>query len=115
MKKAIYILITLVLILLIGYKFLNQKEFIRSERSPDGKYIVEIYKEKRFFSVPGDGGISGSLGYIRLLDNKGNKIGDTSNCPSFSLADIELDFNIVNNNFFYAKGESINIEKGKCG
>lgn len=114
MKKLFVTILILCLVCFCLYKFFTQKEFIRSEKSIDGKYIVEIYKEKRFFAAPGDGGISGSSGYIKLLDKKGEEIGDTSDCPPFSLSDIELDLGVINNVFFYSRGEGINLKTGRC-
>lgn len=85
-----------------------------AEQSPDGNYTVEIYRKKRFFAAPGDGGISGSLGYIRLLDKDGNEIGNSFNCPPFSLIDLELDLGTINNTFFYSRGKGINLKTGRC-
>ncbi|MDR2205212.1 MAG: hypothetical protein LBE36_03520 [Flavobacteriaceae bacterium] len=115
MKKALYFIGIVLVIFFLGYKFFNQKEFIRSVKISDAKYIVEFYKEKRFFASSGDGGISGTLGYIRLLDKKGSEIGDTSDCPPFFLGDIDLlDFKIRDNHFYYSRGSAINLKTGRC-
>ncbi|UQB68099.1 DUF5412 domain-containing protein [Epilithonimonas zeae] len=115
MKKILIAIFIFSLVCFGIYSFFSQKEFLHSRKSPDGKYIVEIYKEKSFFAAPGDGGISGSLGYIKLLDENGDKIGDTSDCPPFFLSDIELDWEIGKNKYIsYTKGEGINLKTGKC-
>ena len=54
----------------IMYKLSNVREFGYSNKSPDGKYSIEIYSAKNFFTdlldslvtitAPGDGGSGGS-------------------------------------------------------
>lgn len=113
MKKIFFAILILSLVCFVAYKFFNQKEFIRSEKSSDGNYIVEIYKEKSFFATPGDGGISGSMGYIKLLDKNGKEIGNTSNCD-VSYGDIEIRWDLPNNYLFYSRGSAINLKTGRC-
>lgn len=84
-----------------------------SKNSPDGKYIVEVYTYKRFFASPEDGGRNSRNTYVRLLDKKGDKMGDTSGCDVF-YGDLELDFVITDNILFYSRGNGINLATGHC-
>lgn len=114
MKRVIYLLVILSALVFIGYICLNQKEFLRSQKTNNGSYTVEIYAYKRFFAAPGDGGMGSRSGFIKLLDKDGNEIGNTSNCPSFFLRDIELDLGIIDNTFFFTRSGGINLKTGKC-
>ncbi|MBP0611902.1 hypothetical protein J8J42_02440, partial [Chryseobacterium sp. cx-311] len=62
----------------------------------------------------GDGGMGTRSGFIKLLDKDGNEIGNTSNCPTFFLRDIELDLGIIDNTFFFTRSGGINLKTGKC-
>lgn len=112
MKNNLY-LIPLLLIIL-GFTLDNpfsQKEFMYSEKSPDGNYEIKVYTIKNVFSAPGDGGTSSRIAYVVLLDKMGNEIGKSGNAPS-SYVDIDIDWEIGKNKYVsFARGHGIDLRK----
>ncbi len=113
MKKLFVGFLFFTLLFLGIYFLLNQKEFMYSKMSSDGKYTIEVYTYKRFFATPGDGGISSRNAYIKLFDKNGNVIGDTKGCDVF-FGDLEINFEITDNILFYSRGNGINLATGSC-
>lgn len=112
MKKLLYaISFSLIIIGFIIYNPFNQKEFMFSQKSPDGKYELKVYTIKRFFAAPGDGGTSSRTAYVVLLDEEGNEIGNSEDNPS-SYGEIEIDWEIGKDKYVsYGKGHGIDFEK----
>jgi|SRR5690606_5037788 len=111
MKKGIYLLLTFSVLIFIAYVFLNQKEFMYSETSPDGNYEVKVYTTKRIFAATGDGGMSSRTAFVVLLDKVGNEIGNSGDDPS-SYREIEIDWEIGKNRYVsYGKGHGIDFKK----
>ena len=84
MKKAIYILLTVLLIILFaGRYFYNQTMILETHKSPDGNYelVIKSNRSPFFSTMPGDGGLGSLTIEVILKDNSGNIIG-TSNSIS---------------------------------
>lgn len=116
MKKTIYFLVAVLITCFLSYKLLNQKEFMRSEKSPDGKYHADIYVMKSPFdvSMPGGGGIGSKLSYIEVFDENGNFIGKTNHECSVFFSEVNLKWDLKEHLLNFAVARYINLETGKC-
>jgi hypothetical protein len=116
MRKAIFIVLTLILIIGITIHFFNQQNVLETHKSPDGKYEVIIKSNRSFFesTMPGDRGKSTSVDVI-LKDVNGKIIGkssNNSNCDTLWFS-IYIEWDVKNNQVWYAKSKTINLITGK--
>jgi len=120
MKKVIYIILTILIIFFVFYKITNFRKFGYSERSPNGKFTIEIYSTKNLiidtydsFATSGfvHGGSGWTKAYAILLDENGNELGNTS-CEEFLFNEIEIYWDLPNE--VYVKGAgSFDLKTGK--
>ncbi len=114
MKKLIYFLIALSVLVFMGYKLFNQKEFVRSDVSPHGLFRADLYIEKPFFALPGGGGITSKKIYIEVFDKNDNLIGETNNKCSVFLSDVEIRWDLKRNVLRFAPARTISLINGRC-
>ena len=97
-KKAIFIFLIILIISIVFYKITNFREYGYSEKSPNGKFTIEIYSTKNLiintfdsFTMSGyaHGGSGWTKAYAILLDKNGNELGNTG-CEEFFYNEIEI-------------------------
>lgn len=116
--KLIYKVLFIVALsaVVLGIRFYNSMTFLKSYKSPGGKFELIIKRNDfRFFTLtmPGDG----SSFYIEIVlkDAEGRVIGSTSNhnnCAIFKDS-IEVYWDMKNNEVWYGRGKTINLKTGK--
>ena len=116
MKKVVYIVFTLLLITGIAIHFFNEKNVLETHKSPDGKYEIVVKSNRSFFetTMPGDGGKSTPV--VVILKNANGKIigksSDNRGCGTLWFS-IYIEWDIENNQVWYAKARTINLKTGK--
>ncbi len=104
MKKAIFIFLIILIISIVFYKITNFREYGYSEKSPNGKFTIEIYSTKNLiintfdsFTISGyaHGGSGWTKAYAILLDKNGNELGNTG-CEEFFYNEIEIYWDLPN-------------------
>ena len=118
MIKAVYIILTILLVLvLIGRFFYNKAMILETHKSPDGNYELVIKSNRIPFSstMPGDGGLGSTPIEVVLKDKNGKIIGTSNSIRQgevfYDSLNIEWDFE--NNEVWYAKARTINLTTGK--
>lgn len=117
MKKMIYIVLSILLLIGIGFYFYNSQKELATYQSPDGQYELVIKNEKGIFSptMPGDGGAGSIPVVVVLKDADGKVIGkssDNTDCDIFNDS-IEIEWDIKNEQVWYGRGKTINLKTGK--
>lgn len=118
--KQKYILITIVIILIgvLVFEYMNNtNSTLATYQSPDGNYQLIVIMDRNNFTVtmPGNGGVGSLPVKVVLKDAKGKIIGSSNtntNCGAFK-GSIEIDWDLKNNEVWYARGKSINLKTGK--
>ena len=90
------------------YKLAHIREFGYSNKSPGGKFSVEIYSTNNFFksifnalliAAPGDGGSGRTRAYALVLNKDGKEIGNTGNAD-FLYNEIEIVWDVSDNKVY---------------
>ncbi|RBW62935.1 hypothetical protein DS884_01065 [Tenacibaculum sp. E3R01] len=116
--KFIYnvLFIVILSIVVLGICFYNSMIFLKSYKSPDGKFELIIKRSDLDFltsTMPGDS--SSFYVEIVLKDPHGRGIGSTrnnNNCAIFKDS-IEVHWDMENNEVRYGRGKTINLKTGK--
>ncbi len=115
--KLIYKVLFIVTLstVVLGICFYNSMTFLKSYKSPDGKFELIIKRNDLHFftsTMPGDG--SSYYVEIVLKDAQGRVIGSTSNnnCAIFKDS-IDVHWDMKNNEVRYGRGKTINLKTGK--
>lgn len=121
MKKYIFVILfgIITIITTIGVYLYNTHMHIETYCSPNGKYELLIKREQYFFThtIPGDGG-SGSISVeVILKDSDGNVIGTSSSNPDCAIFkdSIEVRWEIEDNEVWYGRGKTIDLNTGEVG
>lgn len=116
MKKAIFIVLTLIFLTGAGIYFYNSPKELKTYQSPDGNYELVVVSKKGIFSttMPGDGGTSMPVGVV-LKDARGKIIGKSSSNSDCGILrfSIEVEWDFENEQVWYARGKTINLKTGK--
>lgn len=120
MKKAIFIFLIIFITSIVFYKITNFREYGYSEKSPNGKFTIEIYSTKNLiintfdsFTMSGlaHGGSGWTKAYAILLDKNGNELGNTG-CEEFLYNEIEIYWDLPDE--IYIKGAgSFDLKTGE--
>ena len=116
-KKTVVILSVLILAGIAFYRLFIADEFICSEYSPDKRYRVDIYAERRYFSMPGGGGADSRMAVVVLKDKWGRTIGKScksEECCRTILSSIEIEWDYLSGRVWFAKARMIDLETGEC-
>jgi hypothetical protein len=114
MRKKVIIFGVLILVGIILYRIFLAPEFMYTEYSPDNQYSLDIYTQKRFFAMPGDGGISSRFAIVVLKNKWGLTIGKSSDECSVLYSDIEIEWDYSSNEVWFARARTINLKTGEC-
>ena len=119
MKKIIYrvLLVLLFVAVVVGVKFYNAIMIMETYKSPDGQYELVIKREHfiPLTTMPGDGGYDSASVEVILKNANGDIIGKSStnsDCGVFKFS-IYVDWDIENNQVWYARAKTINLTTGK--
>jgi hypothetical protein len=115
MRKNLIIFSILILVGIILYRIFLAPEFMFTEYSPDNQYRIDVYTQKRFFSMPGGGGIGSRIAIVELKNKWGFTIGKSSDGCSVLYDDIEIEWDYSSNEVWYARAKTINLKTGKSG
>lgn len=113
-KRKVIIFSILTLVGIILYRIFLAPEFMFTEYSPDNQYSIDVYTQKRFFAMPGDGGISSRMAIVKLKNKWGFTIGKSSDECSVLYGDIEIEWAYSSNEVWFAKARTINLKTGEC-
>ncbi|WP_378174079.1 hypothetical protein [Aquimarina sp. SS2-1] len=116
MKKAIYIILAIILPAGIGIYFYDASKVLETHKSPDGDYVIIVKRENSFFTttMPGDGGTNIPVEVI-LKNTNGKVIGTSSsnkNCGVLWFS-IEINWDLENHEVWYGRGKTINLKTGE--
>jgi hypothetical protein len=114
LNKKVIILCVFTLLGIILYRVFLAPEFMFTEYSPDKQYSVDVYTQKRFFTMPGDGGISSRMAVVKLKNKRGLTIGKSCDECSVFYGDIEIEWDYSSNEVWFAKARTINLKSGEC-
>jgi hypothetical protein len=114
MKKKVIIFIIFVLVGIILYRIFLAPEFMFTEYSPDNQYRIDVYTQKRFFTMPGDGGINSRMAIVKLKNKWGLTIGESTDECSVLYGDIEIEWDYSSKEVWFAKARTINLKTGEC-
>lgn len=101
------LLVGVLIVGLFGYNMLFSPQLLYSQSSPCGDYSVDVYAEKSFISMPGQGGVSGTIKNVVVRNGWGWKIADSE----VSATDIELEWDCEHYILTYARGQGIYFGK----
>ena len=120
MKKRIFIFLIILIVSIVLYKITHFREYGYSEKSPNGKFTIEIYSTENLITNTFDlftmsGFAHGSSGWTKayaiLLDKNGNELGNTG-CEEFFYNEIEIYWDLPDE--VYVKGAgSFNLKTGE--
>ena len=116
MKKKVIILSILVLagISIWGCYTIFAEQFMFSEYSPDRRYRIDVYTERNFFSMPGQGGLYSRKAVVVLKNEHGRTIGKSTGECSVLYDSIEIEWDYPSNRVWFARAHAINLSTGKC-
>lgn len=112
-KRGLFILGILLMVYLLYFLFIADS-FMYAEVSPDGNYKIEIYTERSFFAMPGGGGLSSRPTKVVLKNKWGWTIGQSNDDCMVFYDDINIDWDIDNQQVFFAIGASLDLNTGEC-
>lgn len=120
MKKGIFIFLIILIISIVFYEITNFREYGYSEKSPNGKFTIEIYSTKNliintFYSFIKTGNAHGGSGWTKayaiLLDKNGNELGNTG-CQEFFINEIEIYWDLPDEVYIRGAG-SFDLKTGE--
>lgn len=97
-----------------GYHAIFADEFMFSEYSPDKQYRVDVYTERNFISMPGQGGLYSRIAVVVLKNKWGQTIGKSSGECNVLYDSIEIEWDYHSNQVWFAKAHTIHLITGKC-
>lgn len=121
MKKAIYIVITTIVLtgIIAGSYFYKQAKHLTTYHSPCGKYELIVNRASfiNLGTMPGDGGAGSRIVEVILKSADGKTIGATKRntvCETI-LDSILVQWDYENNWVWYGKGKAIDLKTGEDG
>ncbi|WP_298547669.1 hypothetical protein [uncultured Aquimarina sp.] len=112
MKKLIYLIPVLILIIGAIYFFTRKKfEEYKRHASPDGQYVLVVYVQKEMYAIGFSSQQSHKSAYVALEDKNGKvlvKPGLFRSCE-FSLGDFGAEWLMDENKVYYTKFDYIDL------
>lgn len=81
-------------------------------RSPDGKFMIEVYVEELPIAMPGQGG--DAMAKVVLKDNEGKVLGRSTKECATMYRDLEINWDYENDTVWYGRAHGFNLKTGEC-